>query len=188
MLWDMKEPIFVHTLSENEHEALEAGLRSKDAFVLRRCQILLASDRGENAYQIARSLGCNPQTARNAIHAFNEKGLPESLQQGSKHPHTVHRAFQGREQAEALRELLHRSPREFGRDSSLWTLEMAAGVALEEGLTGRPISGETIRATLSRLLGVRWMRAKRWITSPDPLYERKKEARPTDGSGRREPQ
>ena len=37
------------------------------------------------------------------------------------------------------------------------------------------VSGETIRATLSRLLGVRWMRAKRWITSPDPLYERKKE-------------
>jgi hypothetical protein len=51
---------------------------------------------------------------------------------------------------------------------------MAAEVAFEEGLTERPISGETIRATLSRLLGVRWMRAKRWITSPDPLYERKK--------------
>jgi hypothetical protein len=44
----------------------EAGLRSPDAFTLRRCQILLASDRGENAYQIARSLGCNPQTVRNA--------------------------------------------------------------------------------------------------------------------------
>jgi hypothetical protein len=51
---------------------------------------------------------------------------------------------------------------------------MAAEVAFEEGLVERPISGETIRATLSRLLGVRWMRAKRWITSPDPLYERKK--------------
>jgi len=70
--------------------------------------------------------------------------------------------------------MLHRSPREFGRESSLWTLEMAAEVAFEEGLVKRPISGETIRATLVRLLGVRWMRAKRWITSPDPLYERKK--------------
>ena len=30
---------------------------------------------GENAYQIARSLGCNPQTARNAIHLFNDSGL-----------------------------------------------------------------------------------------------------------------
>jgi hypothetical protein len=70
--------------------------------------------------------------------------------------------------------MLHRSPREFGRESSLWTLQMAPEVAFEEGLLQRPISGETIRATLSRLLGVRWMRAKRWITSPDPLYERKK--------------
>ena len=52
--------------------------------------------------------------------------------------------------------------------------EMAADVAFEEGLTEERVSGETIRATLSRLLSVRWMRAKRWITSPDPLYERKK--------------
>jgi hypothetical protein len=71
--------------------------------------------------------------------------------------------------------MLHRSPREFGRESSLWTLEMAADVAFEEGLTEERVSGETIRASLSRLLWVRWMRAKRWITSPDPLYKRKKE-------------
>src|SRR5215211_2983210 len=169
----MKRPIFVRPLSDAERETLEAGLRSPDAFTLRRCQILLASDRGENAYHIARSLGCNPQTARNAIHAFNEKGLPEALRQGSKRPHTVHRAFDP-EQAEALREMLHRSPREFGRNTSLWTLEMAARVSFEQGLVGKRISGETIRATLARLLGVRWQRAKRWITSPDPLYERKK--------------
>ena len=50
---------------------------------------------------------------------------------------------------------------------------MAAEVSFEEGLTKERISGETIRATLARL-GVRWQRAKRWITSPDPLYERKK--------------
>src|SRR4029450_7469524 len=118
----MKRPIFVRPLSDAERESLEAGSRSPDAFTLRRCQILLASERGENAYQIANELGCNPQTARNAIHAFNHKGLPEALRQGSKHPHTVHRAFQGRKQAEALRELLHHSPREFGRDTSLWSL------------------------------------------------------------------
>lgn len=45
--------------------------------------------------------------------------------------------------------------------------------SLEEGLTKERVSGETIRATLARL-GVRWQRAKRWITSPDPLYVRKK--------------
>ena len=43
----MKPPIFVRTLSKHEREALETGLRSSDAFVLRRCQILLASARGD---------------------------------------------------------------------------------------------------------------------------------------------
>jgi transposase len=172
ILHSMKRPIYVRPLSDAERETLEAGLRSPDAFTLRRCQILLASNRGKNAYQIAHELGCNPQTARNAIHTFNEKGLPEALQPGSKHPHTVHRAFDA-QQAEALRELLHRSPREFGKDSSLWTMEMAALVSFEEELTKEQVSGETIRATLLRM-GVRWQRAKRWITSPDPLYARKK--------------
>jgi transposase len=168
----MKRPIYVRPLRDAEREALEAGLRSSDAFVLRRCQILLASSRGENAYQIAKSLGCNPQTVRNAIHAFNDKGLPEALQQGSKRPHTIHRAFDP-ERAEVLRELLHKSPREFGKQSSLWTMDMAAEVSFEEGLTNERVSGETIRATLARM-GVRWERAKRWITSPDPEYARKK--------------
>ena len=168
----MKRPIYVRPLNDAERESLKAGLRSPDAFTLRRCQILLASSRGENAYQIARKLDCNPQTARNAIHAFNEKGLPEALQRGSKRPHTVHRAFDP-EQAEALRELLHHKPRKLGKDTSLWTLDLAAEVSFEEGLTEEPITGETVRATLARL-GVRWERAKRWITSPDPEYRRKK--------------
>ncbi len=169
----MKPPIFVRELSENERERLEAGLRSKDAFVMRRCQVLLASSRGESPPEIARSLGCASQTARNAVRAFNERGL-DTLVAGSSRPKRVHAAFdKGR--AEALREMLHRSPREFGHETSLWTLEMAADAAFEEGLTERRVSGETIRATLSRLLGVGWLRAKRWITSPDPLYERKKE-------------
>jgi transposase len=173
ILYSMKRPIFVRPLSDAERETLEAGLRSPDAFTLRRCQILLASADGQNAYQIARNLGCNPQTACNAIHKFNEEDLPEALRRGSNRPRTVHRAFD-EEGSEALREMLHRTPREFGRDSSLWTLAMAAEVSFEEGLTKERVSGETIRASLERM-GVRWQRAKHWITSPDPLYARKKD-------------
>jgi hypothetical protein len=111
---------------------------------------------------------------RDAIHDFNAGGV-DALKAKSSRPRRTRNAFD-EDGAEALRGLLHRCPREFGRQSSLWTLEMAAEVAFEEGITGRRVSGETIRATLSRLLGVRWQRAKRWITSPDPLYERKKGA------------
>ena len=148
------------------------GMRSKDTFTMRRCQILLASARGERAPSFAQNLGCASQTVRNAIRAFNQRGI-DALTPGSSTPKRVYCAFDANS-AERLRGMLHRSPREFGYKSSLWTLEMAAEAAFEEGLTERRVSGETIRATLSRLLGIRWLRAKKWITSPDPLYERKK--------------
>lgn len=168
----MKTPIFVRSLSEGERESLEKGLRSKDTFTMRRSQMLLASSRGERAPKIALNLGCASQTVRDAINDFNQRGF-DALDRKSSRPRRTRDAFD-QKSAEALREMLHRSPREFGRNSSLWTLEMAADVAFEEGLTTERVSGETVRATLSRLLSVRWMRAKRWITSPDPLYERKK--------------
>jgi hypothetical protein len=50
ILYSMKRPIFVRPLSDAERKALEAGLRSPDAFTLRRCQILLASNKGKNAF------------------------------------------------------------------------------------------------------------------------------------------
>src|SRR5215203_1280387 len=111
----MRESIFVRPLEEEERMALEEGLRSSDAFVLRRCQILLASARGERASRIARPLGCNDQTVRNAIHAFGEGDIEEALSKGSSRPDTIHAAFDPE-------------------------------------------------------------RAERWITSPDPEYERKKGA------------
>src|SRR5262249_20798893 len=75
--------------------------------------------------------------------------------------------------AEQLRALLHRSPHEFGKPSSLWTLAWAAEVSFARGLSPTQVSDETIRQALKRL-GVGWKRAKHWITSPDPEDLRKK--------------
>lgn len=170
MLPSMQAPLFVRPPIESERQALAAGLRSADAFTLRRCQIVLASARGERAPAIARALGCSDQTVRNAIRAFDARGVA-ALREGSSRPHTVHVAFDAAG-AERLRGLLHRSPREFGHPTSLWTLELAAEVAFAEGLTVTRVSDETVRATLARL-GLRWRRAKTWITSPDPAYAQK---------------
>ena len=104
----MKPPIFVREPSEQERERLEAGLRSKDAFVMRRCQILLASTSGEPPPKMARSLGCASQTLRNAIRAFNERDL-DALTPGSSRPKRVHAALDDKS-AESLREML--SPRD----------------------------------------------------------------------------
>jgi transposase len=167
----MQKPLLVRPLTDAERRVLETGLRSPLAFTLRRAQILLASARGEHVPAIARALGCDEQTVRNAIHAFNDVG-PAVLTAGSSRPHTVHAAFDAAG-AEHLKEVLHRSPRDFGHPTSLWTLALAAETAYAEGLTTTRVSGETVRATLARL-GVRWRRAKHWITSPDPAYQRKK--------------
>jgi len=167
----MRRPIFVRELTETERKQLEAGLRSSDAFVLRRCQVILASARKEWASDIARTLGCDAQTVRNIIKAFNCPGL-DALKRGSSRPHTIH-ATLDTSKVERLRDILHQSPREFGKPRSLWTLDLAAEVSYEQGITERQVSGEAIRQALVRL-GLRWKRAKRWIESSDPEYQRKK--------------
>jgi transposase len=166
-----KLPIFVRSLTDDERAALTAGLRSHDAFVMRRCQILLASATGQRASQIAASLSCDTDTALNAINAFNQGGL-EALVAGSCVPGIIHRGFDA-EAAEKLRAMLHQSPRNFGKPSSVWTLELAAEVSFAQGLTPQRVSREAVRTALQRL-GVGWKRAKQWISSPDPAYARKK--------------
>jgi hypothetical protein len=168
----MRAPLFVRPLTTDEQEALSVALRSSDAFTLRRAQSILASARGERAPAIARVLGCDDQTVRDAITAFTTTGLA-ALRRGSPLPHTLpHKVLQPAS-IDQLRALLHQSPRTFGYDTSVWTLELAAAEAARQGLTPRRVTGETIRAALAQA-GVRWLRAKRWITSPDPEYARKK--------------
>ena len=154
---------------------MQTGVRSKDPFVIRRSQIVLASERGEKAIDIAKMLGCDDETVRNVIKGFNQGGIAV-LQEGSRRPHSTQAAFTSAT-VEPLKEILHQSPRNFGKATSLWTLGLAAEVSYENELLQERVSGETVRATLKRF-GMKWTRAKHWITSPDPDYERKK----NDGS------
>jgi len=167
----MQTPLFVRPLTADERATLETGLRSSSAFTVRRCQILLGSAEGQSTTTIARHLPCTDQTVRNTIHAFYQRGLA-ALQPQSSRPHTMAVLFTAGV-CEALRALLHQSPRTFGQPTSRWTLALAAEVSFAEGLTPRLVSDEAIRVALRRL-GVAWKRAKHWITSPDPAYARKK--------------
>jgi transposase len=167
----MQPPLFARPLAEAERLALQQGLRSADAFTLRRCQILLASHRGQRPSRIAATLGCSTQTVRNTLHAFAAAGLDCLLAQ-PKTPKTVH-ALWSRGHDEDLRALLHQSPRNYGQPTSLWTLPVVAHVCHDKGWTPRRLSGEAIRLVLKRL-GVGWKRAKHWLVSPDSEYARKK--------------
>lgn len=170
----MHPPLFVRPLTPDEKSGLEQGLRSRDGFKLRRSQILLASAKGQTASQIARQVGCSAQTVRNVIRAFEDKGLA-CLVAESNRPKTVQPTFDeaGREQ---LRNLLRRSPREFGQPHSLWSLPLLAAVAQAQGITDKRVSGVTMHHTL-KAMGMEWKRAKAHITSPDPQYELKKRQR-----------
>lgn len=161
----------VREFGEDEKAAIEAGLRSQDSFVLRRSQVLLFSSEGLSISEIAAKVGYHPESVRLVIKTFDEKGITV-LKKGSRRPLTTERAI-STENVRKLKELLRRSPREFEKDSSLWTLELLAEVSYEQGLSARKVSYETIRTTLKEL-GVNWKRAKHWLSSSDPHYAHKK--------------
>ena len=163
--------MFLRPLTPAERAALEQGLRSPDAFVVRRCQCLLKSAEGLTPRQIQRQLGWTDQTVRNALRAFEQEGLG-CLQPKSSRPQSATKTLDD-SKLPALKDLLHQSPRELGLPTSRWTLPLMAEVCAAQGLTPTVMSRETIREAVQRLK-VGWKRAKRWIESPDPAYVRKK--------------
>ena len=167
----MKNPLFVRKLTAEEQNALEDALASNVSFTLRRAQILRLSSQQRRPQQIADDLGCAVQTVRNAIHAFHDHGL-DALEPQAPGPKNPERIFDEDARQELL-EIAHRSPRDFGKARSTWSLETLAEVAFEEGLTQQQVSIETIRQAILAL-GSSWKRAKDWITSPDPQYALKK--------------
>lgn len=167
----MKPPLFIRELSDAERRALQAGLRSREAFTLRRAQILLASADGRHASAIAAHVGCAIGTVHNTLHAFRKEGTG-CLQEKKRGPKDVPPILD-EAKAEPLKGILHQSPRRFGKARSTWTLGLLAEVSFEQGLTPRRLSHEAVRQAVKRL-GHGWKRAKTWITSPDPAYARKK--------------
>ena len=175
MLFGMKAPVFVRELTWEERQQLQAGLHSKSAFTLKRCQILLASATGQTAKQTAERLGFAATTVRYVIHAFNARGMA-ALQERSHVPTSVQPVLTADKRAQ-LHTILHHSPRTYGKNRSTWTLKLLAQVACEQGLSEQALSEPTLLDAVKRL-NVAWKRAKHGISSPDPAYTRKKQTRP----------
>ena len=171
MLFYMKKPLFIRDITPHECQQLEIGRRSKSAFTLRRCQILLASHEQQTVQQIVERLRLAPQSVRNVIHAFHERGL-DCLVERSHVPHTVQPVLT-EDKREQLYTILHHSPRVYSKNRSTWTLHLLAEVACEQGLCAQVLFAPTLLDAIKRLK-VHWKRAKHWITSPDPAYTRKK--------------
>jgi transposase len=166
--------LYAHQPTEEEREQLEAGLKSNIALTVRRCQmILMSADEQLKVDVIGQRVGRSGQTVRDVINAFDKTGI------GCIYPQPVGRQDDQRAFDDAAREQLRAiiicSPREFGYETSLWTLDLLADVSYERGLTDRRVHKDTVSETLNQM-GLPWKRAKRTIYSPDPNYEVKKNA------------
>lgn len=133
--------------------------------------LLLSAQHRLKVEEIGKRLGCRGQAVREAIHAFEQEGL-KCLQAKSRARRDDQQAFNEPAQ-QHLREVLHHSPRQYGYETSLWTLDLLAQVSWKQGWVQLLVHRDTISATLQRM-GVSWKRAKSWISSPDVDYTAKK--------------
>lgn len=167
----MKPFLFVRDLTDAEDAALRDAARSDDPFARHRATVIRLSARRQRLDQIADVLAISLSGVRLIVHDFHERGL-DSLRRRPMGPRTPTRTFDD-EASQRLMALVHRSPRDFGKPRSTWSLPLLAEVAFAEGVTAREVSGETVRQAIAAM-GHSWQRAKQWIQSPDPQYDIKK--------------
>jgi transposase len=170
MIGGMKA-IQIRELTTEEKKELKEGLKSAEAFTVWRCQILLGSEQGQTAPKIAEALHCSAQSVRRAIHAFNQEGTL-CLYEKSKRPHSS--VFSFDEAAlERLPDIVHSSPRDYGIEHSLWSLERLVKVCHQLGMIETPVSSPVMRKAIKRA-GIDWKRVRKRIRSTDEAYEEKK--------------
>jgi hypothetical protein len=145
----MKPPLSIRPFTDEERAALEAGLRSHEAFTVGRCQILLASAEARKPAVIAKTLPCAPQRVWNVIHAFDARGLA-CMPRGSNVPVSVEPVLNA-EKREQVRAILHQRPRTFGQPACVWTRTRLANVCHEQGLSEPPLSAPTMLDAMVRL-------------------------------------
>lgn len=167
-------PIYARTITEEERQTLRGELKSSNGVVVRRSHIILMSaDEGLKAQAIAQRVGYSDETVRQVMQRFNQEGLSAIYPKSNARPDDQ-RAFKDAAR-EQLKVMVHQSPRDFGCESSVWTLSLLAKVSYQEGLTEHLVHPDTVSETLHQL-GLNWKKAKRHIQSPDEHYSVKKSA------------
>lgn len=165
-------PIYARPITEEERQKLRGELKSNKGVVVRRSHIILMSaDEDLKAQAIAKRVGYSDETVRQVIQRFNQEAVQAIYPKSNARPDDQ-RAFKDIARKD-LKAIVHQSPRDFGCESSMWTLQLLAEVSYQEGLTDWVVHSDTVGETLHQL-GVNWKKAKRHIQSPDEHYSRKK--------------
>jgi len=156
------------SLPDEERQHVEKLVRSSDTVTHRRARIVLLAAEGRPVPEIVAVVGLCERSVRETLYRFRREGVG-SLPR--RKPPGAQRRLDEAGRA-ALIELLHTPPATFGIESAFWTAPELAALAKEQGLAEQ-LSPDTVREEIRRA-GKSWKRAKRWTTSPDPDYQRKK--------------
>ncbi len=169
----------VRSLRPYEGQKLEALLHSgKDAIAVRRAEVALRSDQGEDLKSIAKDLYFSYEYVRQIVHRFNEEGLAslKAHYDNGGRPKSLEP-----EHESELVELALTPPRLIGQPFTHWSLQTLMEVAIKRKLIPK-VSLETVRqALLNHRLTLQ--KTKTWKQSKDPLFELKKSA--SNGSTKR---
>jgi transposase len=161
--------IFVRDVTPDEAVRLRRMARQSKVFAVRqRAQILLASDSGEAAPQIARVLQTDENQVRRVIREFNADGMA-SLRPptGGGHPRRIDDAAR-----ERIRDVALARPGDLGEPGTRWSL-----TTLRRYLIRHRVVATICKEHLRRLLngmGITAQRTRTWKWSTDPLYDQKK--------------
>jgi len=161
--------VFVRELSPEEAQKLRRVSRQSKVFALRqRAQIVLASDAGSSAPEIARVLQTDENQVRRVIAEFNADGLG-SLRPptGGGRPRRIDDAAREKIRAVALAR-----PRDLGEPGTRWSLTTLRRYLVRQRIVSS-ISKEHLRRILQSM-GITAQRTRTWKWSTDPLFETKK--------------
>ena len=152
-------------------EALEelraASKNRKEPGYARRARGVLMFAEGRRYLYICEALSVSKEAVRLWLRSYDAKGIAGLVDQ----PRPARARVKSRQIVEALDEIIHRPPSEFGLDRSTWSLESITEYVLAS--RGVQVGLQTVREVLSEM-GYRWRRAKHSVISPDPEYQAKK--------------
>jgi transposase len=161
--------VFVRELTPDEGVRLRRMSRQSKVFAIRqRAQILLASDSGAAAAQIAQVLRTDENQVRRVIGEFNADGMA-SLHPptGGGHPRRIDDAAR-----ERIRDIALARPGDLGEPGTRWSLTTLRRYLIRHRVVAA-ISKRHLRRLLNQM-GITAQRTRTWKWSTDPLFEQKK--------------
>ena len=163
--------IFALINSPKQQEELNQALSdAKDVKWYKRLKVIQLSSKGKSVPQLSSEFDLCPLTIRHYIHQYNQGGLESlvpSYGRGGLKKLTL--------TAEEWEQLLKRSPSQFDRLNTAqrnWTQRLL--VAYCQEYLKISVTQTAICKCLSKL-GIKWKRGKLKVTSPDALYQVKRE-------------